>query len=215
MTLSSLSAETRTFYSRRYPSRSRSSLAAEATLAVFETLAAPASPPDFDPAPPPPPPPPQGSPYENRFKADLTALHPQDAAPLNISPDLAQGDFLGHLGALIAGLRSGDALGAQAAADALQVELAAADAPPAPAAQDAPARMLEDLRALIAAARRGDVPSAHEAAHRLSRDMQSALTGAPPGSDPAPAAKSAIAEGASAAYDTLMELTEASVTHAA
>ena len=153
----------------------------------------------------------------------MTSLHAQDAEPSDFAVHAGQEDFLGHLGALISGVQAGDVIGAQAAADALQTDLSAPGGPLTTAALDAPGRMLDDLRALIVAARQGDARGAHQAAHRLSIDIQTALTGALPCGDaptapalePAPASISGIAEGAGAAYDTLMELAEASVSHAA
>ena len=219
MTLASLSAETRTFYSRRYPSRSTGYNGADAALSVFEALAAPATAADYEPPPAPQPPNLKGLPYESRFKADLTAIPSQDAASQEPAWESDRDDFLGHFGALLAGVRSGDAIGAQAAADALQSEVAAAGSALTTATLDAPGRMIEDLRALIAAARGGDVRAAHRAAHRLSVDLHTALVGvsSPAAGAPAPVESSATSvalDAAGAAYDTLLELAEASVDHA-
>lgn len=136
----------------------------------------------------------------------------------------APNDFLDNLSALLASVRSGDVGSARVAANALQYELLTATAAPGASpnpASDHSGRLLDDLRALIRAARLGDTGGAQSAAQNFASEVQSALvepsvhyvarTSAR--AAPRPEGESEPSSpglGATAAYETLLELAEAS-----
>ncbi len=219
MSLSSLSANTYTNYSDRYRSRRQGVFstagAAPSDEAASSSQTEPIPPedlPDFEAPTWASAPAGETASYASKFKADLSRLASvepwRDEPSAETSP--ASDDFLGNLSTLLASVRTGDAARARVAAIALQYELASAPAaqvaPPNPVT-DGPTRLLDDFKALIRAARLGDTGGARSAAQNLASDIQSALTET--GAHWISRSPS-LGHGATAAYETLMELTQAS-----
>ena len=167
------------------------------------------------------------------IKADLAALSAAEPWPDPVRASEPNADaVLGGLSSLLGAIRMGDASGAREAANALQFELfsgASAVVAASFAGDEAAGRMLDDLRALIRAARLGDSGAAETAAHALASNLQIALLGpstraplldrrsrrrviarAAPIGQP-----SSLVQGATAAYETLMEPDAAGAVSAA
>jgi hypothetical protein len=139
--------------------------------------------------------------YAGRFKTDLSQLQAFEGAreapsPANAESDQQLFDFFGNLSVLLLAVRAGDLSRAQAAADALEMEVLverSAGRRPGPAAA-----MLDDLGALFSAVQSRDENAARAAAHGLAADFQSAA-------NPAPEPQTAQPEDGGAAYDTLTQ----------
>jgi hypothetical protein len=175
--------------------------------------------------------------YATKFKADLTSL-------MNVTPWDDSGDplrdresgkresqrppdeftrkeeFLGHLAALLASARTGDAVLARNAAAALLATAVdggdvssspdSATTPPNP-----PSCAIDALRALISAARSGDIDAARAASRNWARDLQSALAADARARGGHDAMIEIVDPGAEAAYETLMEFALGGVATAA
>ena len=139
--------------------------------------------------------------YAGRFKTDLTQLQAfegarEAATPANAESDQQLFDFFGNLSVLLLAVRAGDLSRAQAAADALEMEVLverSAGRRPGPAAH-----VFDDLGALFSAAQSRDENAARVAAQGLAADFQSAASPAPDPRPPQP-------EDGGAAYDTLTQ----------
>jgi hypothetical protein len=174
----------------------------------------------------------EAAPFATIIKADLAGLSAGEpwSDPRRASEPNANA-VLGGLSSLLGSIRMGDAGGAREAANALQFELfsgASARLAASSAGDEAAGRMLDDLCALIRAARLGDSRAAETAARALACDLQIALIGpstrasfdhrarrrviarAAPMGQP-----SSLVQGATAAYETLMEPDAAGAVSAA
>lgn len=127
-------------------------------------------------------------------------------------------EFLSAFSTLLASVGAGDVGAARNAATALQLELfggSGALTASHESGQEAQMRMLDDLVALIRFARLGELGSAEASAQLLARDMQAALLApvrSPASREPAarkppasPAEPASLVQGATAAYESLME----------
>lgn len=143
------------------------------------------------------------------FKADLTSLAPRyDPAESGQMPS-SEPDFLTAFSALLAAVNSGDTRGAQAAARALQQQIGRTGAEPDNAGgTPAIGLFFEDLQALIRTAQQGDSGGAQTAAESLATDLRKALGGSGLAFSSTRSEPSSAAEGATAAYETLMELNQ-------
>jgi hypothetical protein len=165
------------------------------------------------------------APFAAILKTDLTGLTDLDPRnrPESREAAASANDFLGAFSMLLASVGSGDAGAARNAATVLQLELfggATALAATEESAEEAQARMLDDLLSLIRFARLGDLGAAEAAARHLARHMQTALLA--PARPLAPVERLAgrkraprnpgvqepasLVQGATAAYELLMEL---------
>jgi hypothetical protein len=172
--------------------------------------------------------------YASKFKADLMSL--MNVTPWDDEADPARGrgpgtrenqrpldecarkdEFLGHLAALLASARSGDAALARDAAAALQAAAvdasAKSDSAGAPPASSSGA--FDALRSLIGAARSGDIDAARAASRDWARDLQNALAADARARRQGDGMVEFIDPGAEAAYETLMEFTQGGVATAA
>ena len=149
------------------------------------------------------------------FRADLTAIASQYDPAESGETDAHEPDFLSAFSALLATVMSGDTRGAQAAARNLQQQIGraetGADDTRAPGAIG---RFFEDLQALIRTARLGDKGGAQSAAESLASDLRNALGGSNLAISSTVVEPSSAAEGATAAYETLMELNQLGVSAA-
>ena len=139
--------------------------------------------------------------YAGRFKTDLTQLQAFEGArepanPRESENDQQLFDFFGNLSVLLLAVRAGDINRAQAAADALEMEVLVERS--ASRRPGAATPMLDDLGALLSAAQSHDETAARLAAEGLAADFQNI---AGPASD-APAPQF---DDGGAAYDTLTQ----------
>jgi hypothetical protein len=133
--------------------------------------------------------------YAGRFKTDLSQLQAFDGA--RDGPGEQQlFDFFGNLSVLLLAVRAGDINRAQAAADALEMEVLVERS--ASRRSGAAAQMLDDLGALFTAAQSHDESAARVAAQELAADFPDAASPAPDPKVPQP-------DDGGAAYDTLRQ----------
>jgi hypothetical protein len=161
--------------------------------------------------------------YAGRFRADLSQLG-LPAEPANSPPEPSESqadpalfDFFGNLSVLLLAVRSGDLTRAQAAADALEMEVLV-ERSAGRSGESASAHMLDDLGRLFGAVQSRDETAARAAAKNLAAELQGATTPPPPASAPPPPASAppppasapppdpyaeTDADAGGAAYDTL------------
>jgi len=134
--------------------------------------------------------------YAGRFKTDLTQLKAFDGARETTGGEGDQQlfDFFGNLSVLLLAVRAGDINRAQAAADALEMELLVERS--AGRRSGAAAQMFDDLGALFSAAQSHDEDAARFAAQELAADIQSAAAPDPQAPQP---------DDGGAAYETLTQ----------
>ena len=135
--------------------------------------------------------------YAGRFKTDLSQLQAFDGAreapgPSGGESDQQLFDFFGNLSVLLLAVRAGDIQLAQAAADALEMEVLVERS------AGRPAPLLDELGARFGAAPSQDEGAARLAARELAADFQSAA-------EPAPDPEAAPPDDGGAAYETLTQ----------
>jgi len=173
--------------------------------------------------------------YASKFKADLTSLMnvtPWDDAgagrdraagkrenPPPLDQFAREDEFLGHLAALLASARSGDAALASEAAALQAAAVDGGDASPSPelagAPPASPGGAVDALHSLIRAARSGDIDAARAASRNWARELRGALAAEIRARRERDAMAEMIDPGAEAAYETLMEFTQGGVATAA
>ena len=139
--------------------------------------------------------------YAGRFKTDLSQLQAFEGAREPTNPaggenDQQLFDFFGNLSVLLLAVRAGDINRAQAAADALEMEVLVEHS--AGRRPGAAAHGLDDLGALLSAAQSHDEAAARLAAEGLAADFQNIA-------EPASDAPVAQFDDGGAAYDTLTQ----------
>jgi hypothetical protein len=161
--------------------------------------------------------------YASKFKADLTNLMAATPWEADVEPDRSQpprepkaeqplaefvskDEFLGHFATLLAAAKSGDAAVAKTAAASLQANALDEAGGPMPSS---PSDLGDTVQSLIDAARAGEIDASRAAARNLARDLRGVLA----------AQLRALRErdgavAAGAAYETLMEFTQAVATAA-
>jgi len=166
--------------------------------------------------------------YASKFKADLTNLMAAapwevDAAPdrnhlideSEPEPSLVDfesiDEFLGHFAILLAAAKSGEAVAAKAAAAALRAnaldEIGRLASP-------STGNLLDAVQNLIDAARAGEIDASRAAARKLARDLSATLAADPRAMHEPEAAVGMTRQDVGAAYETLMEFTQAVATAA-
>lgn len=188
MPLSGLSATSEFAPEGRYRAQGRR--APQDRSAKVEGQSSPAAGESFDPAY-----------YAGRFKTDLSQLQAFDGARDAATPAGGENDqqlfnFFGNLSVLLLAVRAGDINRAQAAADALEMEVLVERS--AGRRPGAAAHMLDDLGALFNAAQSHDEDAARAAAQELALDLKGAAA-------PAPDPQIAQPDDGGAAYDTLTQ----------
>jgi hypothetical protein len=161
------------------------------------------------PAPPDPPPPPSESPadahpldvafFAGRFRADLSRLGSDngEAETSAAHDDPALFDFFGNLNILLLAVRSGDLPRAQAAADALEMEVLV-ERSAGRRGEASPPHMLDDLGRLLGAA-----PTPDDGAAAKPPAAEFAPPTAPAAAPPPDPYAEHDADAGGAAYDTL------------
>ena len=149
--------------------------------------------------------------HARRFRTDLfhlsipAGLGDGEPGASESQGDPALFDFFGNLSVLLLAVRAGDLSRAQAAADALEMEVLVERSAGRRGGEPASAHMLDNLSALIGAAQSRDENAARAAALVLAteyRGAQGAPASEPSGPPPDPYAV-AEADTGGAAYDTL------------
>jgi hypothetical protein len=146
--------------------------------------------------------------HARRFRTDLSQLSlPAGLGAGEPEASESQGDpalfdFFGNLSVLLLAVRAGDLTRAQAAADALEMEVLVERSAGRRAAEPASSAMLDNLSRLIGAAQSRDENAARAAALILATEYRGAQSAPAPEPPPDPYAV-AETDAGGAAYDTL------------